>query len=346
MAMVTVMETVTGTARNRTKILTLYLLVAALISQVLVHATSKPACAKHTSFVLPGDYVHPRVDKGNALRFLRHSDNHNIPNIEIVDLHTASVFHRILWFEGARSVDVTAIAASQGGGVIVSGFAVGDAGEAANYLAELDADGRVSHAIRTNPYLASDICVDGDGLIWSIGLVTKEGMPDTYRVLRKWDVNKGIIGALLPRRLFSNVVDNKETSLSQIFLGCGLKSVAVYSRPENLVVFVDTPTLSPTFCKLNPVDSSVEVLTGFAYSQNGLMFVGATAANRDGSRSGEVLRLIPARSSQMQWSKELRVPVAGNTAELCGIDGTEIVYCEQDRAHSTVTFRWFSTGAP
>jgi hypothetical protein len=289
------------------------------------------APSRQQTFAMDSGMTYPYVDKGKLIRYVRQSADEKAPNIELVDLQSRAISKKTLWFDGAKTVQITSAALAGDGSVIVAGSTRTASGITAKYIAQINSAGSVTHVIRTNPYLALDLCVSNDGFVWTLGTISREDVPDSMRVLRKWSMTDGLAAALLPRKVLPAGLGRNPDPRFPTFLRCGLHSIILYSALDNVMVKVDQTSLEATILNVAPLQSDVRAITGFVYTENDEVFISTVQRTKNQPR-GEFLRLIhpSGNSSAPHWEKTQEPQKTdGMLTILCGVDGREIVYAEQ-----------------
>jgi len=101
-----------------------------------------------------------------------------------------------VWPEGARTVSLGAGDVSQSGTLVVSGGTMNNAGEIANFIAEIGEDNQVRRMVRTNPFVATYVCAQDDGTVWAYGF-DREASRKSTLLLRQHSFEKGQIQEML-----------------------------------------------------------------------------------------------------------------------------------------------------
>jgi hypothetical protein len=284
--------------------------------------------ARASTYRINPDMTYPSVSGGVLLQFLRDSSNKQMPNIAVINLKSHEVKEMTVWFDDATDVHIVSAAAGLGAGVVVSGYARSKDGITAKYIAQLDAQGVVTHVIRTNPYLASSLCLNQDGSVWTAGQVDNRDVPKTYRVIREWSMTTGLRAAVLPYTEFSLPSGIRGETNSGTFFRCARGEIFLYRSSDGLLARIDLRTLAVTIVSVRPRNSGA-VTTDFECLDNGIVYSSVVFRQDKQSRTvGELLYAKIAGNSN-SWSVQQNLP--GNTEVdsvplLRGVDAGSLVF--------------------
>ena len=287
--------------------------------------------ARVSTYRINPDMTYPSVSGGVLLQFLRDSSNKQMPNIVLTNLRNHEVKEMTLWFDDATDVHIVSATAGLGAEIVVSGYAHSKDGVTAKYIAQLDAHGAVTHVIRTNPYLASSVCLNQDGSVWTAGKVDNRDVPQTYRVIREWSMTTGLKAAALPYREFFLPSGIRGETNSGTFFRCGRENLFLYRSSDGALATVDAHTLAATIVSVRLMSSGM-VTTDFECLDNGTIYSSVVLRQGKQPRTfGEVLYARIAGDSN-SWSVQENLPVNADVDSvpvLRGVDDGSLVFANQ-----------------
>src|ERR1051326_1764732 len=261
----------------------------------------------HTTFPFDGTpgMSRPVLSRGYLLQFRDKTAERTLPNVVVYDAAGKLYLQATVWSEGATKMAIRGAAMSPDGKVVVSAAAVRGADkQPVRYLAKLDKAGKVTDTIDTADYLTTNLCVQDNGDIWTIGFSLRELDDPSATVLRDWKFNKGLLHALLPRSSMEHGLLSAWRRASQSYLACNAQLIGIYSNNSQWIE-VNPQTLKVTQWKIEgepPVDgtgaSPGRQTTGIAISDDGHVY--GSFAERSA--------WIPAgagdlREENMRWTK-------------------------------------------
>lgn len=133
-------------------------------------------------------------------------------------------------FPDSGTVSVEGVTALNGGpGALVSGSAWSQSGQFATFLAWIDNKGNTTKVIRTNPFLATRICLAPDGSIWAFGVNAENTQADD-EVVRHFSQDGTLTGKYALKSSFG--VKRNPAVLSHRgtpFIGASKDRVGVFS---------------------------------------------------------------------------------------------------------------------
>jgi hypothetical protein len=315
----------------------------------------------HTTFPFDGNpgMSRPVLSRGYLLQFRDKTAERALPNIVVYDATGKLYLQATVWFEGATKMAIRGAAMSPDGKVVVSAAAVrGQDRPSVRYLAKLNKAGNVTDTIDTADYLATNLCVQDNGDVWTIGFSMQELNDPSATVLRDWKFNKGLLHALLPRSTMERGFLNSWRLGTQSYLACNSQIIGIYSNNSQWIE-VNSQTLKVTQWKIEgepPVDgtgaSPGRRTTGIAISDDGHVY-GSFA-----ERSAWVPAGVDLREENMRWTRrrglqELTfdpetgaaawVPIEGTVMggwrpghleRLLGVSGGSLIYTQIHEADS------------
>jgi hypothetical protein len=276
------------------------------------------------------DMTYPTVSGGVLLQFFRDSFEKDVPNIALTNLESHEVKEMTVWFDDTTDVHIVSAAAVLGSGIVLSGYARSKNGITAKYIAQLDAQGVVTHVIRTNPYLASSVCLNQDGSVWTAGTVDNRDVPNTYKVIREWNMTTGLRAAALPYKDFSLPSGIRGETNSGTFFRCARGEIFLYRSSDGLLARIDLRTLAVTIGSVR-LRNSGAVTTDFECLDNGSVY--SSVVFRQGKRPRTVGELLYAKiaGNSNSWSVQQSLP--GNDVDsvpvLRGVDAGSLVFANQ-----------------
>lgn len=175
------------------------------------------------------------------------------------------------WFPGAQTIYANQVALSKSGKIAIAGVAVRSDGARASYIAVLDQAGTVSTVLQTSPYFPERICMAPDETIWTF---STEGRDPAEMTLRHYDMQKGLIGAFLPRSSMTNYVDaeNRNMWRERIYLRCGAKGLTLYNEKAREYMELDYATQNLSRLSLEGLMDNPPIALGYAVAPDGNVF--------------------------------------------------------------------------
>jgi hypothetical protein len=85
----------------------------------------------------------------------------------LYDRNGAVAREAIVSFKDAKSVGIDDVAISKSGELVVAGGTESPTGAIANFIASIDAGGKIRQVVRTTPFLPVYVCAAEDGTVWS-----------------------------------------------------------------------------------------------------------------------------------------------------------------------------------
>jgi hypothetical protein len=260
----------------------------------------------HTTFPFDGapGMSRPVLSRGYLLQFRERTAERSLPNIVVHDAAGKLYLKATVWLEGATTMAIRGAAMSPDGKVVVSAAAVrGPDKPSVRYLAKLNKAGTVTDTVDTADYLATNLCVQDNGDVWTIGFSPQELKDPSATVLRDWKFNKGLLHALLPRSSMERGFLNAWRISSQSYLACNSQVIGIYSNNSQWIE-VNPRTLQVTKWKIEGeplVDdtgaSPGRQTTGIAISDDGHVY-GSFAERSAWMPAGAELR-----EDNMHWTK-------------------------------------------
>lgn len=151
----------------------------------------------------------------------------NVPVLALFDSTGARVRTGTVWFPSAVRVSVRGVTVDDMGTIFVSGAARSKDGALADFIAQLDPEGRVSDVVRTNPFIGLHLCTTANGSIWSLGYdreARSNGSPNL--MLRQFDIAKGELRSTLDMNSVSDSAVPLETE--KMSLVCNARTVGAF----------------------------------------------------------------------------------------------------------------------
>jgi hypothetical protein len=257
------------------------------------------------------------------------------PGVALYDKDGQIAREAVVWLDGARSVSVGDAATSRSGRLVVSGGSINQQGAIANLIAEIGADNRVRHVIRTTPFMPVYVCALDDGTVWSYGVDRDDhlaGIENSLR-LRHYSFEKGQLRALLDATRLSRGEGwllERGHYPGEINLRCNSQTLALYNAASSELVEVDLHSNSLKVTQVAPLPSPPEFqITGFALTDSGALFASFYDRSRKPAVSG-LFTLNREAAGGAKW-----VPVEGTVGpylhgssieRLLGADGDDLVY--------------------
>ena len=141
------------------------------------------------------------------------------PIITLFDRNGTSGPRLTLSLPDDSTIHPTSYAVTAKGEPLISGFA-----GVSYFIAKGDPQtGKLSDPIRTDQFMSTQICEDGEGNIWSIGN-QRDPKERTYDQLRQYSFDKGMLRSLLSTKELSVSPRSRST-----YLRCAGKTIGVYS---------------------------------------------------------------------------------------------------------------------
>jgi hypothetical protein len=298
------------------------------------HSGSATSRHRTSKYQINPDMTYPTVSSGMLLQFLRDSSNRQTPNITLINLESHRVKEMRLWFDDSADVHIVSATASPDASVVVSGYARSKEGITAKYIAQLDSQGTVIHVIRTNPYLASSVCLTADGFVWTAGRVDKLDVPETYRVIRKWSLTTGLKATALPYADFSLPSGIKGEANSGTFFRCTHGGMFLYRGTDGLLARIDPGTLAVTKTTVKQSTSGA-ITTDFECLEDGSVY--SSIVFRQDKRPKTVGEILYAKiaGTSSSWNVQSNLPVnaeVDSVPVLRGVDAGSLVFANQSAA--------------
>lgn len=230
-------------------------------------------------------------------------------NVRLFDRSGTKVAQAAIWFPGTTRVLLTGAAATSDGRIIAVGEANKSDGTTGHFIAATDKSGKVTQVIQTEGFYPSKVCVAPDETIWSFGSrgfskkIAKPG-----NTLEHFDMDKGEIGAFLPRSAFPD--HSVPDSLSH--MECSADEVVVYSTTTSKFVAMKYGADAPKVYDVTNAPSGVKMV-GFASPGHSEVFA---LFNKLAINGMYELKLNDANSTAV-WT-----PI-DNTTEVDGLWGSD-----------------------
>jgi len=234
----------------------------------------------------------------------------------------------VVSFPDSNEVSISDVTVDEKRNVYVSGGAMSSSGVLGQFIEEFDPNGKSLGVIRTNPFVAQQVCAIGDGRVWALGFDREiEKKKGDYAVLRRFDFGRGEVTAILQR---STVSWNFMRGHHHSSLVCNPKSVGLYLPYDNLW-FEANADGTNSFLRQLPSLPSNSLITGSAFTESSRFFV--TVDYRSRGATG----LFELQTTDATHATYSSVTVSGNTAsdlssrsrpvvELLGSGGNDLVY--------------------
>lgn len=197
------------------------------------------------------------------------------PSFGLYDAGDQARMTAALSFPQTTGISIGDVTVDEYGNSYVTGGAMSDSGALAQLIEKFDINGKSLSVIRTNPFVAQQVCTTGDGTVWALGFDRDvEAKKGDYAILRRFDFSRGELNAILQRSLVSS---NFMGGHHHAFLVCNTKTVGVYLPVDNLWFEADAEGHNPSLRHLPPLPSKA-VITGNALTSSGTFFI--TVADR------------------------------------------------------------------
>jgi hypothetical protein len=224
-------------------------------------------------------------------------------------------------------------AISKSGTLVVAGGTESADGAIANFIASIDARGKISQVIRTTPFLPVYVCAAEDGTVWSYGVdKDSEGKGiETSPRLRQYSFDKGQLRAVLNTTSLnsSGWTLTRGRYPGDIAFRCNGSKVALLNSRSNEWVEFDTTTNQLSVSKLEPLPPPKQVqVSGFALTEAGDVFVSLHDTSGDPPRSG-LFRLEFDGVGVGSWvpvKNTIGAYLHGPVDRLLGADGSDLIY--------------------
>lgn len=190
--------------------------------------------------------VVPHWDKGYLISLTPETASPNLPNVRLYDARGQLTRQSAIWFSDAETVFILSTAVTNKGNIVASGTAVKADGTRAYFIAGTDASGKVTNVVQTNPFFPANICVAQDDTVWSFGDLGSNPETDR-RLLRQFDLRKGLIASYLPDSLFGGTRVRpaiRGGDGDEVYFRCSVNRMVIYSG------------VSGKYLEFDPVDGS------------------------------------------------------------------------------------------
>jgi hypothetical protein len=186
-----------------------------------------------------------------------------VSNVGIVDLRDGHVTLRSVWFSGAVNLRIISATLSPSSDVLVSGAVIDANGAVAYFITRIDSGGSIHNEIRTNPFEVTAVCSLPEGTIATLGVSRKKGISDQYRVFRRWDWSKGLVGAAVPHESFPLKTYSSSDRVPTAYLRCtGKRTIGFEPHTGSVLMIADSDSGPLVVIPHYPMNRSV-VFDGF-----------------------------------------------------------------------------------
>jgi hypothetical protein len=272
-------------------------------------------------------------DKGFLITYTADDATADKPAAVLYDRNGAVAREAIVSFKDAKSVGIDDVAMSKSGQLVVAGGTESPTGAIANFIASIDAGGKIRQVVRTTPFLPVYVCAAEDGTVWSYG-VDEDGEGkaiETSPRLRQYSFDKGQLKAVLDATALppGGWKLTRGRYPGDITFRCNGRKVVLLNSQYNEWVEFDIAANKLTVFKLKPLPPPKQMqVTGFALTEAGDVFVSLHDMSGDQPRSG-LFRLEFDRVGVGSWvpvKNTIGAYLHGPVERLLGADGSDLIY--------------------
>ena len=262
------------------------------------------------------------------------------------------------WISGAAEVWLEDVTVVSNGSILVAGSFTrpGDPAQQ-NYIARLDASGKLLRRIDLGEYEPERICATGES-IWTLGQIWgAELQDDSYRLLRKYSSTGRLLAAYAERRdlpvhelNLSVRLHNVGGAHDRVFLRCSSQTIGAYIGPGKTWLEVEVPTGQVTNWKVN-IPSHWSRITGLVFLGSQNVYASFVTPSEPGvAPSRGIFRLQFTSQLSASW-KSVELKTSTNSGQitptrLIGEDQSNIVSVGYDAADGVGTLFWSRPHAP
>jgi hypothetical protein len=280
-----------------------------------------------TAFFGPETPV-PHWANGYLISFTVETFAPDSPNVRLYDKTGGMVRSATVWFPGSTRVALTSATAGPHGEIIASGEADSPDGARPRFIVSVNAAGKMT-ALQTADFDPDQVCAAPDGTIWSFGgsgWDSKAHRPEPGETFRHFDMQRGQIGAYVPRSAFPDWPAPYELS----YMSCGANQIAVYS-PTGVYIEMSYGSDAPRVYKVSmPAGYGLHglVIQGpkrpfgllQKYTNHNLDVTGVNGLySLDFNEANSTARWVPVPGAAGSYN------IPGMPARLYGMDGDNLV---------------------
>jgi hypothetical protein len=282
----------------------------------------------------------PRWENNHLITFEVDAATPSTPNVSIYGRDGRLSRQIVIWIPEAMRVFLDNVVLTTDGRILATGVADSNDGKRAAFIAITDVAGKVTSVIRTNPFLASQLCLGPDGTVWTFGDVPSTGTASaevSAGLLRNYDFGAGLLHEFLPRSSFP-ASRNAPAFLSgvgkEVAMRCSQSELVIYSGPAREVIVMNFSDLIITRWKDRRSTRALPML-GFALTASGTIYSSLTSVpeqtDEKNAKAGLYELQFDAPTHSAVWLPVMRIQQSGPPTDsdvtlLLGVDGNALVY--------------------
>jgi hypothetical protein len=238
------------------------------------------------------------------------------------------------WITTAKLIRLEDVDITPGGHVVIAGSYVRNSDDnTINFIAEVDALGRIVRITELAGYTPEKICVSAEGSVWSMGQDwEQENVGGDYDILRHYSRDGSLLHSMLSRSslrvdMLLDLHSYRQRATSDVGtsgLACSGESAGMYIAAASLWVQADPNSGRPRRWKVTHISHSM--VTGLAIA-GGKVYASVAMRGTSMSPLRAVYELLLNNNGTGQWSRVAAgVRSSGAPMVLLGRDQQELVF--------------------
>ncbi len=248
-----------------------------------------------------------------------------------------------LWIEGADRTSLTNLSLSDNNDIISTGFAA--RGTAATYFIRFsDSSAKDAIMVNTHAYLASAVCANPDGSVWTLGSRPRRVDGSYFGALRHYSRQGVVLDQALRTKNIGGEYSLASVDPRQVFLSCQNGDAYVYNNlSKTLSHFIASLSRTDTWTISGPSDMSGQMITGFATSADGSVFASFKQAVSGPHARRQLFRLVGTSARHAEWRPVPGTLNAGDPGGfwlLLGIEGKYLIDVTRPTPGHSESINW------